>query len=82
MTSPKKGRNFDQKTHSGTSSSGSMGVGGTGSMSRSGVQISQSETRTDDLLSGGLDDDQQRQGFKSGTSPDQLKTGLDKGNKQ
>lgn len=69
-----KGRSWDQITKDGTSSAGSMGVGGTGDsgkLSRQGSQ--QSATRTDDLLDDGSSQENQK-GFVSGG---ELQTGLE-----
>lgn len=69
-----KGRSWDQITKDGTSSAGSMGVGGTGDsgkLSQAGNE--QSATRTDDLLDDGTSQSGQ-QGFVSGG---ELKTGLE-----
>ncbi|GAB3438861.1 hypothetical protein NX773_07235 [Massilia solisilvae] len=59
----KPGRPFDQITHDGTSSAGSVGPGGTGDLGgAAGGQGGslQSDTRTDDLLAG----DAGTQGFR------------------
>lgn len=69
-----KGRTWDQITKDGTSSAGSMGVGGTGDsgkLSREGSQ--QSAARTDDLLDDGSSPENQ-QGF---VSDGKLQTGLE-----
>lgn len=68
----KQGRTYDQKTHDGTSSAGTMGTGGTGSTgtdegydeaaNRPWVG-SQQSGRTDDLLSDGSDTDQDGKGY-------------------
>jgi hypothetical protein len=69
-----KGRSWDQVTKDGSSSAGSMGVGGTGDsgkLSREGSE--QSDARTDDLLDDGSSQENQ-QGFVSGG---ELQTGLE-----
>lgn len=69
-----KGRSWDQITKDGTSSAGSMGVGGTGDSGKlSQAGNDQSATRTDDLLDDGTSQSGQ-QGFVSGR---ELKTGLE-----
>ena len=70
-----QGRSWDQITKDGTSSAGSMGVGGTGDsgkLSREGSQ--QSAARTDDLLDDGSSQEN-RQGFVGGSGG--LQTGLE-----
>ena len=77
-------RKFEQQTHSGTSSAGSMGAGGTGGSSQSGIRDaavpgnSQSAGRTDDLLSGGCTEDQRAEGFQRDCNEDALRQGLEK----
>ena len=77
-------RKFEQQTHSGTSSAGSMGAGGTGGSSQSGIRDaatpgnSQSAGRTDDLLSGGCTEDQRAEGFQHDCNADALRQGLEK----
>ena len=69
-----KGRTWDQITKDGSSSAGSMGVGGTGdSGSLSHAGSAQSATRTDDLLDDGSSPENQ-QGFAGGG---ELRTGLE-----
>ena len=69
-----KGRSWDQITNDGTSSAGSMGVGGTGDSGKlSPAGSRQSATRTDDLLDDGSSPENQ-QGFVSGG---ELQTGLE-----
>ena len=69
-----KGRSWDQITKDGTSSAGSMGVGGTGDSGKLSSESSQqSATRTDDLLDDGSAQENQ-QGFVSGG---ELQTGLE-----
>jgi hypothetical protein len=74
-----KGRNYDQVTKDGTSSAGTMGTGGTGDIGRmsgeAGPGNSQSDTRTDDLMTSDSDQEQ-RQGFRP-SAPDSLKTGME-----
>jgi len=52
-----RGRNYDQVTKNGTSSAGSLGVGGTGDNvgGQSEGNRQSGQTRTDDLLSDGSD---------------------------
>ncbi|MGX4642600.1 hypothetical protein [Massilia sp. SYSU DXS3249] len=72
-----QGRSWDQITKNGTSSAGSMGVGGTGDsgkLDRQG-QGQQSATRTDDLLTDGSDQDASGEGFHS--SGGRVETGLE-----
>lgn len=71
-----QGRSWDQITKNGTSSAGSMGVGGTGDSGKLDRQGgSQQATRTDDLLTDGSDnDDTGAQGF---AGSGQLQTGLE-----
>lgn len=76
MANQPKGRNFDEKTHSATGSSSGMGAGSTGSKSQSGQVNSQSETRTDDLLSGGVDENDRTHGFQKGKNPEDLQKGM------
>lgn len=81
-----KGRSYEQLTRDGTSSAGTMGAGGTGDLgsqqgatpgSKTGsVGGMQSGGRTDDLLSGGAEADQNAQGFASGERPSELQTGM------
>lgn len=80
-------RKFEQQTHSGTTSAGSMGAGatgGSGGSSQSGIRDaavpgnSQSAGRTDDLLSGGCTDDQRAEGFQHDCNADALRQGLEK----
>ncbi|MFC4932809.1 hypothetical protein [Massilia sp. GCM10023247] len=71
-----QGRSWDQITKNGTSSAGSMGVGGTGDSGKLDRQgEGQQATRTDDLLTDGSDkDDTGAQGF---AGSGQLQTGLE-----
>ncbi|KQV78584.1 hypothetical protein ASD15_22545 [Massilia sp. Root351] len=77
-------RKFEQQTHSGTTSAGSMGAGSTGGSSQSGIRDaaapgnSQSAGRTDDLLSGGCTEDQRAEGFQRDCNADALRQGLEK----
>lgn len=69
-----KGRSWDQITKDGTSSAGSMGVGGTGDSGKLTREASQqSASRTDDLLDDGSSPENQK-GFVSGG---ELQTGLE-----
>jgi hypothetical protein len=75
-------RKFEQQTHSGTSSMGSMGAGGTGQSGikgSTGPGNSQSAGRTDDLLSGGVSDEQCAEGFQKGNKAEDLRPGLTRG---
>lgn len=82
------GRKYDQVTKDGSSSAGSMGTGGTGDIGRmsgdTGAGNSQSETRTDDWLSRGTEEER-KQGFRP-KDPGAIKTGMegivDAGNRQ
>ena len=72
-----KGRNYDQVTKDGSSSAGSMGTGGTGDIGRMSGDggNSQSDARTDDLMTS--DSEQERkQGFRP-SMPGAVETGLD-----
>lgn len=72
-----QGRSWDQVTKDGSSSAGSMGVGGTGDsgkLERQG-QGQQSATRTDDLLTDGCDQDAAGDAFHS--SGGRVETGLE-----
>jgi hypothetical protein len=69
-----KGRSWDQITKDGTSSAGSMGVGGTGKSKLQGEGSEQSAGRTDDLL----DDGSSRTGDKGFSSAGgRVETGLE-----
>jgi hypothetical protein len=71
------GRSWDQITRNGTSSAGSMGVGGTGDsgkLDRQG-EGKQSASRTDDLLTDGSDLDTGSEGFAR--SGGQVQTGME-----
>ena len=71
-----KGRNYDQVTKDGSSSAGSMGTGGTGDIGRmSGDGNAQSESRTDDWLTSGTEQEE-RQGFRP-SEPETIKTGME-----
>lgn len=68
------GRSWDQVTKDGSSSAGSMGVGGTGNSGKlTHADSQQSASRTDDLLDDGSSQENQ-QGFVSGGT---LQTGLE-----
>jgi hypothetical protein len=73
------GRKYDQATKGGSSSAGSMGSGGTGDTGRTsggaGAGNSQSETRTDDWLSRGTEQERD-QGFRP-KDPGAIKTGME-----
>jgi hypothetical protein len=74
-----KGRNYDQATKGGSSSVGSMGAGGTGDIGRmsgdAGAGNAQSETRTDDWLSRGSEEERD-QNFRP-KDPEAIKTGME-----
>jgi hypothetical protein len=75
-----QGRSWDQITKNGTSSAGSMGVGGTGDSGKLDHTASQqSDTRTDDLLDDGSSQEGQA-GFQS--SGGRVDTGLEGMGKQ
>lgn len=75
------GRSWDQITRNGTSSAGSMGVGGTGDSGKLDRQAQgqgqgkQSASRTDDLLTDGSDLDTGSEGFAR--SGGQVQTGME-----
>jgi hypothetical protein len=84
-----KGRSYEQVTKDGTGSAASVGTGGTGDIGRmsgeAGAGNSQSDTRTDDLMSSDSDQEQ-RQGFRP-SDPGAMKTGMEgieklRGNRQ
>lgn len=68
MSTLNKGRSLEQQTHDGTSSIGTMGAGCTGqrNLSRTQVGNQQSAGRTDDLLSGGVEEVEREHGFQTG----------------
>jgi hypothetical protein len=68
MSTFNKGRSMEQQTHDGTSSIGTMGAGCTGQRKLSNKQEGneQSAGRTDDLLSGGVEEDEREHGFQTG----------------
>ena len=68
-----QGRSWDQITKNGTSSAGSMGVGGTGDSGKLQGDGSQQSARTDDLLDDGTE--MGDKGFSSGGG--QVQTGLE-----
>jgi hypothetical protein len=77
-----KGRNYDQVTKDGTSSAGSYGAGSTGDIGSMGGQGGnlqggnvQRETRTDDLLTSGSDQELSG-GFAPAEEAGELQTGL------
>lgn len=71
-------RKFEQQTHSGTSSAGSMGAGGTGgSRQSSATSNSQSAGRTDDLLSGCVSEDQRAEGYQHECNAEALRQGME-----
>ncbi len=76
-----KGRNYDQVTKDGTSSAGSMGVGGTGDIGAMGSRQpgnQQSDSRTDDLLAGETTDQEADKAFSGGSSQGgQIQTGME-----
>jgi hypothetical protein len=74
-----KGRHYDQITKNGTSSAATMGTGGTGDIGRMSGKAdrgnAQSETRTDDWLSSGTEQERE-QGFRP-SDPEAIKTGME-----
>lgn len=70
MSTTQKGRSLDQQTRDGTSSIATMGAGCTGQRNLSQAQQGnqQSAGRTDDLLSGGVEETEREHGFQTGTS--------------
>jgi hypothetical protein len=68
MSTLNKGRSLDQQTRDGTSSIGTMGAGATGQRKQSGTTQGneQSAGRTDDLLSGGVEEGDREHGFQTG----------------
>ncbi|MGJ7917114.1 hypothetical protein ACI48D_16780 [Massilia sp. LXY-6] len=85
-----KGRNYDQVTKDGSSSAGSLGTGGTGDIGRmsgdvdtgtpgnardGGAGNSQSDARTDDLLTSGTEEER-CQGYRP-SEPGAVETGLE-----
>lgn len=68
-----KGRHYDQVTKDGTSSAGTLGVGGTGTNARSDTGGSLQQGRADDLLSN--DADRDGEGYV-GEEAGELQTGL------
>lgn len=68
MSTLNKGRSLEQQTHDGTSSIGTWGAGCTGQRNLSNTQggNEQSAGRTDDLLSGGVDESDSEHGFRTG----------------
>ncbi len=82
-----KGRDLYQQTKDGTTSAGSMGTGATGStgtnesydspnQATGSVGGMQSGGRTDDLLAGGSEAEQNDLGFASGERTGELQTGM------
>lgn len=71
MSTLNKGRSLEQQTQHGTSSIGTWGAGCTGQGKHSNTQSTpagneQSAGRTDDLLSGGVDEIEREHGFNTG----------------
>ena len=71
MSTLNKGRSLEQQTRDGTSSIGTMGAGCTGQRNQSRApqgnqQSSDTAGRTDDLLSGGVDEGEREHGFQTG----------------
>jgi len=68
MSTPTKGRSLEQNTRDGTSSIGTTGAGGTGHhpLQSDTTRNEQSAGRTDDLLSGGVEEEERDHGFQSG----------------
>ncbi len=75
-----QGRSWDQITKNGTSSAGSMSTGGTGDIgSMSGnteAGSSQQDTRTDDLLASGADEQGGAEGFQNPKGKGEIQTGM------
>jgi len=76
-----QGRSWDQITKDGTSSAGSMGTGGTGDIgSMSGKTEAggsqQQESRTDDLLASGADEQGGAEGFQNPNGKGEIQTGM------
>ncbi len=85
-----KGRNYHQSTKNGTGSAASVGTGGTGDIGRmsgdvdagtpgnareGGVGSQQSDSRTDDLMTSGTDQERE-QGYRP-SDPESMKTGME-----
>lgn len=68
MSTLNKGRGLEQQTRHGTTSIGTMGAGCTGQRSQpqGNQQSDESAGRTDDLLSGCVDEDKREHGFQTG----------------
>ncbi len=71
MSTLNKGRSLEQQTHDGTSSIATMGAGCTGNRNQSRTQqgnqqSAESAGRTDDLLSGCVEEDEREHGFQTG----------------
>lgn len=71
MSTLNKGRSLEQQTQHGTSSIGTWGAGSTGQRRSSNSPATpagneQSAGRTDDLLSGGVDEVEREHGFQTG----------------
>lgn len=82
MSTLNKGRGLEQQTRHGTTSIGTMGAGCTGQRhpSQGNRQSDESAGRTDDLLSGCVDEDKREHGFQTGTQyrqGEQRQTGPD-----
>jgi len=75
-----QGRSWNQITKDGSSSAASMGTGGTGDIgSMSGnteAGNSQEDTRTDDLLASGADEQGGAEGFQNPKGTGQIQTGM------
>jgi hypothetical protein len=79
----KQGRSYDQVTRGGSTSAGSMGAGATGdvgampgSEQSATAGGSHSGGRTDDLLAGSAQAEQDGKGFAGGEHPSELQTGM------
>ncbi|MYN05354.1 hypothetical protein GTP41_24965 [Pseudoduganella sp. DS3] len=71
MSTINKGRSLEQQTQHGTSSIGTWGAGSTGQRKNTNSPSTpagneQSAGRTDDLLSGGVDEGEREHGFQTG----------------
>ncbi|WP_154667895.1 hypothetical protein [Pseudoduganella violaceinigra] len=69
MSTLNKGRGLEQQTRHGTTSIGTMGSGCTGQSNHSQGNQQSADTagRTDDLLSGCVEEDEREHGFQGGT---------------
>jgi hypothetical protein len=82
MSTLNKGRGLEQQTQHGTTSIGTMGAGCTGHRhpSQGNQQSAEEAGRTDDLLSGCVDEGEREHGFQTSPQPrqgEQRQTGPD-----